>query len=56
MLISVGLIRFSCCHILDPHEPIPTKFGLCMFFHHAPLIHGIQMAEMQKEKNKKGFL
>ena len=28
----MGLIRYSCGHISGPHEPIPTKFGLWMFF------------------------
>ena len=27
-LISVGLIRYSCCHILGHHEPIHVKFGV----------------------------
>ena len=27
-----GRIRYSCGHISGPHEPIPTKFGLWMFF------------------------
>ena len=27
-----GLIRYSCSHISGSHEPIPTKFGLWMFF------------------------
>ena len=27
-----GLIRYSCSHISGPHESIPTKFGLWMFF------------------------
>ena len=31
-LISMGLIRYSCGHILGPHEPIPTQIGLWMFF------------------------
>ena len=31
-MISMGLIRYSCCHISGPHELIPTKFGLWMFF------------------------
>ena len=31
-LISMGLSRYSCGHISGPHEPIPTKFGLWMFF------------------------
>ena len=30
-LITMGLIRYSCDHILGPHQPIPTKFGLWMF-------------------------
>ena len=42
------LIRYSCNRILGPHEPIPTKFWLWMFFHAQP-IHGIQNAEMQKK-------
>ena len=28
----MGLIRYSCGHISGPHEPIPTKFGLWIFF------------------------
>ena len=28
----MGLIRYSCGHISGPGEPIPTKFGLWMFF------------------------
>ena len=31
-LISMGLILYSCGHILGPHEPIPTKFGVWRFF------------------------
>ena len=31
-LISMGLIRYSCGHILGRHEPIPTKFGVWRFF------------------------
>ena len=31
-LISVGLTRFSCSHISDHNEPIPTKFWFGMFF------------------------
>ena len=32
-LISMGLSRYSCRHISGgPHKPIPTKFGLWMFF------------------------
>ena len=31
-LISMGLIRYSCGHILGHHEPIPTKFGVWRFF------------------------
>ena len=27
-----GANRYSCGHISGPHEPIPTKFGLWMFF------------------------
>ena len=27
-LISMGLIRYSCGHILGPHEPIHVKIGL----------------------------
>ena len=28
----MGLIRYSCRCISGPHEPIPTQFGLWMFF------------------------
>ena len=28
----MGLIRYSRSHISGPYEPIPTKFGLWMFF------------------------
>ena len=31
-LTSMGLIRYSCSHISWPHEPIPIKFWLWMFF------------------------
>ena len=31
-LISVGLIRYSCGHILGHHEPIHVKFGVGGFF------------------------
>ena len=31
-LISMGLILYSCGHILGPHEPIPTKFVVWRFF------------------------
>ena len=27
-LISVGLIRYSCGHILGYHEPVHVKFGV----------------------------
>ena len=30
--ISMGLMLYSCGHILGPHEPIPTKFGVWRFF------------------------
>ena len=52
-LISVGLIRYSCGHILDHHEPIPTKFALWMFFImlQPPSINGIQNFEMKKKKS-----
>ena len=30
-LNSMALIRYSCGHILGPHKPIPTKFGLWRF-------------------------
>ena len=50
-LISVGLIRYSCGHILDPHEPIPTQFGLWMFF---IMLHRYMVSKTLKSK-KKGF-
>ena len=31
-LISMGLIRYSCGHILGHHEPIHVKFGVWRFF------------------------
>ena len=31
-LISMGLIRYSCGHILDHHEQIHVKFGVGRFF------------------------
>ena len=31
-LISMGLIRYSCGHILGLHEPIHVKFGVWRFF------------------------
>ena len=31
-LISMGLIRYSCGHISDHHEPIHIKFGVWGFF------------------------
>ena len=31
-LISMGLIRYSCGHILGHHEPIPTKLRVWRFF------------------------
>ena len=31
-LISMGLIRYSCGHISDHHEPIHVKFGVWGFF------------------------
>ena len=47
-LISMEQIMYSCGHISVPHELIPTKFGLWMFF---IMLHwyGIQNAEMQKK-------
>ena len=42
----MGLIRYP---YLRTPEPIPTKFGLWMFFYHAPLIHSIQIAKMPKK-------
>ena len=31
-LISMGLIRYSCGHFLDHHEPLHVKFGVWGFF------------------------
>ena len=47
-LITMGLIRYSCRPILSPHELIPNKFGLLIFFIMLPPSHGIQIAKMQK--------
>ena len=48
----MGLIRYSCGHILGHHEPIHVRFGVWRFFHHAlpkyeEKIH--ENAEMQKK-------
>ena len=45
-------IRYSCSHILGPHEPIPTKFGLWMF---SITFHRYMVSKMLKCKKKKGF-
>ena len=47
----MGLIRYSCGHVSGPpsaHEPIPTQFGLWMFF---IMLHrySIQNTEIQKK-------
>ena len=41
----MGLIRYSCGHILGHHEPIPTKFGLWMFF---IMLHGNMVSKTLK--------
>ena len=46
-LISMGLVRYSCGHILGHHEP--QQIWAVDVFHHAPRTHGIQNAEMQKK-------
>ena len=46
---SMGLIRYSCGHISGPHEPIPTKFGLWMFF---IMLHRYMVSKMLKLKKK----
>ena len=46
-LISVGLISYLCGHILGPHEPIPTKFGLWMFL---LMLHQYMVSKMKKKK------
>ena len=52
-LISMGLRRYSCGHISGPHEPIPTKFGLWMFF---IMLHRGMVSKMLKCKKKKVFV
>ena len=47
----MGLIRYSCSRISVPHEPIPTKFGLWMFF---IMLHRYMVSKMLK--CKKSFL
>ena len=46
-LISMGLIRYSCGHISSPHEPIPTQFGLWMFF---IMLHRYMVSKTLKSK------
>ena len=48
-LISVGLIRYSCGHISGPCRTDSHQIWAVDVFHHAPPIHGIQNAEMQKK-------
>ena len=48
-LISVGLLRYSCSHISGPHELIPTKFGLWMFF---IMLHRYMVSKTLKCKKK----
>ena len=50
-LISMGLIRYSWSHISGSHEPIPTKFGLWMFF---IILHRYMVSKTLK--CKKSFL
>ena len=49
-LISMGLIRYACCHISGHHEPIPTKFGLWIFF---IMLHRYMVSKTLKCKKKK---
>ena len=49
-LISMGLNRYSCGHILGHHEPIHVKFGVWRFFIIALPKYGHENAEMQKKK------
>ena len=46
----MGLSRYSYRHISGPHEPIPTKFGLWMFF---IMLHRDMVSKTLK--CKKGF-
>ena len=46
----MGLIRYSCGHISGPHEPIPTQFGLWMFF---IMLHRYMVSKILKSKKKK---
>ena len=48
-MISMGLIRYSCGHILGPHELIPTKFGLYMLFIMLHWYMVFKNSEMQKQ-------
>ena len=45
----MGLIRYSCGHISGPHESIPTKFGLWIFF---IMIHRYMVSKTLKCKKK----
>ena len=51
----MGLIRYSCGHILGHHEPIHVKFGVWRFFImlYRNMKKKNENAEMQKKKKKK---
>ena len=49
----MGLSRCSCGHISGPHEPIPTKFWLWMFF---IMLHRDMVSKTLKCKKKKFFV
>ena len=48
-LISMGLIRYSCGHILGHHEPIHVKFGVWRFF---IMLYRYMVMKMLKCKQK----
>ena len=50
-LISMGLIRYSCGHILGHHEPIHVKFGVWRFF--ITLYRNMVMKMLKCKKKKK---